>query len=63
MADLYKNKVIYGGNVLIDLTSDTVDTDHLLYGYTAHAKSGAPITVSVLLIQILQMQMLLQIRF
>ena len=44
MADLYKNKVIYGGNVLIDLTSDTVDTDHLLYGYTAHAKSGAPIT-------------------
>lgn len=44
MADLYRNKVIYGGNVLIDLTSDTVDTDHLLYGYTAHAKSGAPIT-------------------
>lgn len=44
MANQYKNKVIYGGNVLIDLTSDTVDASHLLYGYTAHAKSGAPIS-------------------
>lgn len=44
MANQYKNKIIYGGNVLIDLTADTVDAAHLLSGYTAHAKSGAPIT-------------------
>jgi len=40
----YINKVEYGGNTLIDLTSDTVDAAHLAYGYTAHAASGAPIT-------------------
>lgn len=39
-----KNKVIYGGEVLIDLTADTVDAAHLLRGYTAHDKSGAIIT-------------------
>lgn len=44
MANQYKNKIIYGGNVLIDLTGDTVDAAHLLTGYTAHDKSGAPIT-------------------
>jgi hypothetical protein len=38
------NKVIYGGNTLIDLTADTVTADKLLDGYTAHAKSGAVIT-------------------
>lgn len=38
------NKVIYGGNTIIDLTSDTVDAAHLLNGYTAHDKSGAVIT-------------------
>lgn len=42
----YVNKVVYGGNVLIDLTSDTVDAAHMLTGYTAHDKSGAPITGS-----------------
>lgn len=46
MSNQYKNKVVYDGNVLIDLTSDTVDAAHLLSGYTAHAKSGAPITGS-----------------
>ena len=46
MPNQYKNKVVYDGNVLIDLTSDTVDAAHLLSGYTAHAKSGAPITGS-----------------
>lgn len=40
----YINKVIYGGNTLIDLTSDTVTADKILSGYTAHAASGAPIT-------------------
>jgi hypothetical protein len=44
MANTYVNKVIYGGNTLIDITADTVDAAHLLSGYTAHDKSGAPIT-------------------
>lgn len=34
------NKVIYGGDTLIDLTEDTVTADKLLYGYTAHDKAG-----------------------
>ena len=38
------NKVIYGGNTLIDLTADTVTEDKILSGYTAHDKSGALIT-------------------
>ena len=42
----YINKVIYGGNTLIDLTSDTVTADKILSGYTAHAASGATITGS-----------------
>lgn len=40
------NKVIYGGNTLIDLTGDTVEDSKLLYGYTAHDKSGTTITGS-----------------
>lgn len=42
----YINKVIYGGNTLIDLTNDTVTADKILSGYTAHAASGEPITGS-----------------
>lgn len=38
------NKVIYGGNTLIDLTSDTVTASDLAYGVTAHDKSGTVIT-------------------
>ena len=38
------NKVIYGGNVLIDLTADTVTADKLAQGLTAHDKSGEQIT-------------------
>ena len=38
------NKVIYGGNTLIDLTSDTVIAEKMLKGYTAHDKSGALVT-------------------
>lgn len=38
------NKVIYDGTTLIDLTSDTVEADKLLTGYTAHDKSGTTIT-------------------
>lgn len=37
------NKVVFGGNTLIDLTGDTVDTSTLLYGATAHDKTGAVI--------------------
>lgn len=39
-----KNKVIYGGEVLIDLTSDTVTADRLLKDVTAHDKTGEIIT-------------------
>ena len=35
------NKVIYGGETLIDLTSDSVSADNMLKGSTAHDKSGA----------------------
>lgn len=38
------NKVIYDGNVLIDLTGDTITSDKMLKDYTAHDKSGAAIT-------------------
>lgn len=38
------NQVIYGEQVLIDLTNDTVDPSHLLAGKTAHDKSGEVIT-------------------
>ena len=38
------NKIIYGGQTLIDLTADTVTTDKLAEGITAHDKSGAIIT-------------------
>ena len=38
-------KVVLGtGEVLIDLTADTVDPSKLLYGETAHDKSGDPVT-------------------
>ena len=37
------SKVNYGANVLIDLTGDTVDAEHLAEGYTAHDKTGSPI--------------------
>ena len=38
------NKIIYGSNTLIDLTSDTVTADKLAEGYTAHDKTGNVIT-------------------
>lgn len=40
------NKVIYGGDVLIDLTGDTITAADLKYGVTAHDNSGAQITGS-----------------
>lgn len=44
MSEKLYNKIIYGGNTLIDLTGDTVDESKLLTGTTAHDKSGAVIT-------------------
>ena len=45
MANQYNNKVVLAsGEVLIDLTGDTVDAAHVLEGYTFHDKSGAPVT-------------------
>lgn len=38
------NKIIYGGNVLIDLTGDTAEASDVLSGKTFHDKSGAIVT-------------------
>lgn len=35
-----KNKIIYGNDILIDLTSDSVTPSTLAQGETAHNKSG-----------------------
>ena len=40
MANQYVNKVIYGGNTLIDLTSDTATAADVLSGKYFHLKSG-----------------------
>ena len=40
----YNSKVIFNGDVLMDLTGDTVTAAQLLKGITAHGKDGAPIT-------------------
>ena len=39
-----KNKIIFGNEVLIDLTGDSVTASDLAYGVTAHDRSGAIIT-------------------
>lgn len=44
MANQNVNKVIYGGDVLIDLTGDTVTASDVLTGKTFHDKSGASVT-------------------
>ena len=41
------NKVVYGGTTLIDLTGDTVASEKMLQGITAHAASGSVITGSI----------------
>lgn len=38
------SKVIFGSEILIDLTGDTVTADKLALGITAHGKDGEPIT-------------------
>lgn len=41
MPNQYVNKVIYGGNTLIDLTGDTVTASDVLTGVKFHLPSGA----------------------
>ena len=40
MPNTYYNKIIYGGQTLIDLTGDTVDASSVLSGLSFHDKSG-----------------------
>ena len=39
-----RSKVVLGGEVLIDLTGDTITKDKLLKGYTAHGADGEEIS-------------------
>lgn len=41
------NKVVYGGNTLIDLSSDTNAANKMLSGTTSHDKAGNPITGTI----------------
>ena len=41
MPDILRNKVIYDGNVLIDLTGDTVEASDVASGKSFHLPSGA----------------------
>ncbi len=47
MPNTYKNKVVYNGTTLIDLTADTVTASTLMQGYTAHAADGSTIVGTV----------------
>jgi hypothetical protein len=40
----YVNKLVWFGETKFDTSADTITADKLLSGYTAHDKSGAPIT-------------------
>ena len=40
----YVNKFVWFGDTKFDTSADTITADKLLDGYTAHDKSGAPIT-------------------
>ena len=44
----YVNKVVFGDQTLIDLSSDTVNTSVIVEGYTAHNATGAPIIGNLL---------------
>lgn len=44
MANEYINKVVYGGNTLIDLTGDTVTAADVQSGKTFHLKDGSTTT-------------------
>ena len=47
MPNQYKNKVVYGDQTLIDLTSDTVTAASMLSGVIAHDASGATVTGTI----------------
>lgn len=38
------NKVIYGNDILIDLTTDDIVASKMMYGYKAHNRAGVQIT-------------------
>ena len=40
----YVNKLVWFGETKFDTSADTITADKLLEGFTAHDKSGAPIT-------------------
>ena len=40
------SKIVYGGQVILDLTQDSVAADKLLSGYTAHGRDGEAIVGS-----------------
>ena len=44
MPNQYVNKVVFGNQTLLDLTTDTVTPSVLMEGYTAHDRSGVQIT-------------------
>lgn len=44
MPNEYINKVVYGGDTLIDLTADTITAADVINAKTFHDKSGAPVT-------------------
>ena len=44
MPDKTYNKAIFNGKTYIDLSSDTIQADKVLYGYTFHDRSGAVLT-------------------
>lgn len=44
MPDKTYNKAVFNGKTYIDLSSDTIQADKVLYGYTFHDRSGAILT-------------------
>jgi len=44
MANTYRNKIIYGNEVLIDLTQDDITAADVASGKKFHLPSGAPST-------------------
>lgn len=48
MPNPYKNKVVYSGQTLIDLTADTTGAGVTLAGYTGHDATGAPFVGAVI---------------
>ena len=40
------SKVVYAGETLVDLTSDTVTAENLAQGVTAHRADGTSVTVT-----------------